>query len=258
MESSGQPRIGATIMFCKYHAQTIALDKCERCGAPVCQECALMVQGKTICFQCADYVSEGEELLAPRKPWQAALLSALFPGMGQFYNGQFLKGLLILLTSMTILPWLYGIYDAYQSAQGMTRGEMRRSGSTLSLGACLLMIVIFVGTPFLVFNAMRHYRKIAHIPPRDKSPITTLKHISEAIESYAKAQGRYPSHSNALYFNDPPYLEEMYCNIERDGFRFNCLMSETGYLITATPVSVEEGQILKTYTISTGGILSEE
>ncbi|HOY09191.1 MAG TPA: DUF5683 domain-containing protein [Candidatus Omnitrophota bacterium] len=246
------------MMFCKYHPKRIALEKCERCGAPVCRECAGLVQGKTICPKCSDYVGEGEELLSPRKPWQAALLSALLPGMGQFYNGQFLKGLIILLTSITILPWFYGIYDAYQSAQSMNRGEIRRSGSTLSMRACLLMIVIIVWTPFFVYKGMGHYRKIARVPTSQESPIEMLKYISAAIENYSKEHGRYPNHSNDLYFNEPPYLEEMYCNIERDGFQFMCFMSSSGYRVTATPVSVEEGQPLKIYNISTGGIISEE
>ena len=245
-------------MFCKYHPQRIALDTCGRCGVPACRECTRIVQGKIFCLRCSDYVGQDEELLAPRKPWQAALLSALFPGMGQFYNGQFLKGLLIMLTSIAVLPWLYGIYDAYRSAEGMNRGEIPRSGSTLSLQAGLLIIVIIVGTPFLVFKSIGHYRKIAHVPLIGDSPVETLKYISAAIESYAQAHGAYPSHSNELYFNDPPYLEEMYCNIERDGFHFSCLMSPSGYRITATPVSFEEGQILKTYSIATGGVLSPE
>ncbi|MFA5261158.1 MAG: hypothetical protein WC450_08030 [Candidatus Omnitrophota bacterium] len=215
-----------------------------------------MLQGKMFCLKCSDYVGKGEELLSPRKPWQAALLSTLFPGMGQFYNGQFLKGLLILLTSITLLPWLYGIYDAYQSAQSMNRGEIRRSGSTLSMRACLLIIVIIVWAPFFVYKGMGHYRKIAHVPPSKSSPVATLKHISAAIESYAQAHGSYPNHSNDLYFTDPPYLEEMYCDIQRDGFQFSCLMSESGYRITAVPVSGEAGQELEKYSIATGGALT--
>ena len=234
------------------------METCTRCGVPACGECAVIVQGKTFCPKCSNYVGQGEELLAPRKPWQAALLSTLFPGMGQFYNGQFLKGLLIMLTAITLLPWLYGIYDAYRSAEGMNRGEIARSGSTLSLQACLLIIVVITVSPFLIYNSIGHYRKIARVPSVGASPVQTLKLISTAIEEYARAHGTYPNHSNELYFNDPPYLEEMYCNIERDGFQFSCLMSSSGYRITAIPVSFEEGQILKTYSIATGGVLSPE
>jgi len=50
--------------------------------------------------------------------------------MGQVYNGQAVKGLLIffgaLLGSIVILPgiliWLYGIFDAYQTSKKMNSG----------------------------------------------------------------------------------------------------------------------------------------
>jgi len=47
----------------------------------------------------------------------AALLSFLIPGAGQMYLGKVGKGLLILLFCWLIIPWVYGIYDAYVSAK---------------------------------------------------------------------------------------------------------------------------------------------
>ena len=49
----------------------------------------------------------------------AALLSLLVPGGGQMYNEQVLKGELILLTSFLLIPWAYGIVDAYRTASRM-------------------------------------------------------------------------------------------------------------------------------------------
>lgn len=54
-----------------------------------------------------------------RDPMVAALLSFLLPGGGQMYNEQVLKGEVILLTSFMVLPWLYGIVDAYRRASRM-------------------------------------------------------------------------------------------------------------------------------------------
>lgn len=62
----------------------------------------------------------------------AGLASFLFAGLGQVYNGQFGKGVLILsaalLGSFLIIPgiliWLYGVYDAYRTAKKMNAGEM--------------------------------------------------------------------------------------------------------------------------------------
>lgn len=56
----------------------------------------------------------------PHHPWQAALLG-LLPGMGQLYNGQRGRAVLFAVASLAILPWLYGIYDAWQVAQAITQ-----------------------------------------------------------------------------------------------------------------------------------------
>jgi TM2 domain-containing membrane protein YozV len=44
------------------------------------------------------------------------LISIFIPGGGQIYLSQYLKGILILLFSWLIIPWLYGIYDAHTTA----------------------------------------------------------------------------------------------------------------------------------------------
>lgn len=60
---------------------------------------------------------------APRRmknPMLAMTLS-LFPGLGQFYNGDFTKGLLIMATCWLIFPWIVGIFDAYFKARMINR-----------------------------------------------------------------------------------------------------------------------------------------
>ncbi len=245
-------------MFCRYHPQRIALEKCDRCQSPVCKECAALVQGKTYCHHCSNFVGEGAEILAPRKPLFAAILSLLFPGMGQCYNGQLMKGLLVFITSVLIFPWIYGVYDAYTTADLMNKGQLRLTGATISFRACLLIIAVLLAIPFLGYQSFDHYLNITNTPRRGPSPVETLKYISDAIENYAQKNGEYPSNSNVLYFADPPYLDEIYCNIERDGFHFSCFMSNSGYRIIATPVKIEEDRIYTTYSIATGGVLSPE
>jgi len=57
----------------------------------------------------------------PKDPLLAAILSTVLPGLGQIYNGEFFKGLLILFTCWLILPYLYGIYNAYTKARQINR-----------------------------------------------------------------------------------------------------------------------------------------
>ncbi|MDD1680978.1 MAG: hypothetical protein LUQ35_05155 [Methanoregula sp.] len=94
-------------------------------------------------------------------PWYAAIFSGIVPGWGQWYTGRTLAGfafsqgffllmfliiaaripttrlhpfeslLTILLTVIFLGFWIYGMYDAYQSAQKINRGELAFSGKSL-------------------------------------------------------------------------------------------------------------------------------
>ena len=55
----------------------------------------------------------------------AGLLSLVLPGAGQVFNGQFFRGLLIFATSWLIVPWLFGVIDAYGTAR---RAELAQGG----------------------------------------------------------------------------------------------------------------------------------
>lgn len=75
----------------------------------------------------------------PKSPGVAAVLSALWTGLGQIYNGQILKGvmfmviqfinaaLMIVLIGFITYPlfWIYGMVDAYRKAEEYNR---RNSG----------------------------------------------------------------------------------------------------------------------------------
>lgn len=75
----------------------------------------------------------GAQVMAGRKsPGIAAVLSFLIVGLGQIYNGQILKGLIMLavaiLCGITIVGlivsfiiWLYGVIDAYGTAKRMNQ-----------------------------------------------------------------------------------------------------------------------------------------
>ena len=61
-------------------------------------------------------------------------MSAIIVGVGQIYNGQIVKGLIFLVVAVifgltgigiiiSIVIWLYAIYDAYTIAQRINNGE---------------------------------------------------------------------------------------------------------------------------------------
>jgi len=73
-----------------------------------------------------------------KHPGIAAVLSFLFTGLGQIYNGQLRKGLLfmvigfinLLLTFVLIgfvtapIWWIYNVYDAYSVADKINKGQL--------------------------------------------------------------------------------------------------------------------------------------
>jgi len=78
-----------------------------------------------------------------KNPGLAAILSFFYMGLGQIYNGQIGKGvafivmytisafLIIILVGLITTPimWIYGMYDAYRSAEKINQDISRRHAS---------------------------------------------------------------------------------------------------------------------------------
>ena len=94
-------------MNCAQHTDTAAVAYCRSCGKALCEACKRDVQGTIYCEPClAARIHPGaggnfrrrsqRGLWPPRAPEDASPGLALFlgfiPGVGAFYNGQFLKG----------------------------------------------------------------------------------------------------------------------------------------------------------------------
>ena len=102
---------------------------CHNCGeeidakAEICPNCGVRVKASTI---------------GTKNSGVAAVLSFFFMGLGQIYNGNIGKGIIfIILYAISILLcfvligflttpilWIYGIYDAYKTAEKINAGEI--------------------------------------------------------------------------------------------------------------------------------------
>ena len=79
----------------------------------------------------------GQNLPARKEPILSVILSFIFPGLGQFYNGHSTKGIYFIIFAVVsliltaiiiggliyILVWLWSIIDAYNSAEKFNKGE---------------------------------------------------------------------------------------------------------------------------------------
>ena len=89
-----------------------------------------------------------------KNPAIAAGLSLLFNGLGQAYNGQFARGVLVLLGSLLglfilIVPgvaiWAWGVYDAYRTAKEMNEGLVPyRETSPLAIVAFVVVWAVTI------------------------------------------------------------------------------------------------------------------
>lgn len=124
-------------MKCYLHNEVDAIGTCTRCGKALCSECAIMVSGKLMCKQCTEQMASSAAytpVVSRKEPLLSIILSFFIPGLGQIYNGQIKKGLVLLigyfLLSWTCLVplviWLYAMYDGYTVAAAINRGECRQ------------------------------------------------------------------------------------------------------------------------------------
>lgn len=99
-----------------------------------CSNCGAKIDVKAeICPKCGVRVAGASE---QKSPFLALILSFLFPGLGQFYNGHSKKGIILVVGAIVsvilyviligailyLLIWIYGLYDAYKSAEAINNG----------------------------------------------------------------------------------------------------------------------------------------
>jgi TM2 domain-containing membrane protein YozV len=140
-------------MNCVQHADTAAVAYCRTCGKALCETCKRDVQGTIFCESClaarvhgsasGNFEAAAGGNYPPRRPEDASPGLALFlgfiPGVGAFYNGQFLKGFVHVMVFSTLI-WLsdhgmggfagmliaawffYMVFDAYTTAKARRYG----------------------------------------------------------------------------------------------------------------------------------------
>ncbi|MCD6539821.1 MAG: prepilin-type N-terminal cleavage/methylation domain-containing protein [Candidatus Omnitrophica bacterium] len=93
----------------------------------------------------------------------------------------------------------------------------------------------------------------ARLNANDAAAKADLQALVTALESYAAANGVYPTSQDALRNATPPYLNEDMCGKTKHGYTFKCNLSAANYTITATPQSCGTSGT-KEYTVKTGNV----
>jgi TM2 domain-containing membrane protein YozV len=142
-----------------------------------CPFCGAMVSyGEYFCRSCHKKFTDQSELDAPsthqpdtyvvavRKPWVSALLSATGAGLGQFYNGDTLTGLAFFLAYIAVsfsiitthyqtillsVIWVAAIAEALWSASRINRYERPFGGVSYLLYVLLGIYILIVALHFV-------------------------------------------------------------------------------------------------------------
>jgi TM2 domain-containing membrane protein YozV len=149
-------------MNCALHPDSTAVSYCRTCGKALCERCQRDVQGTIFCEACLAARMQGD-LRQPGEPEAGnfgaaggggygagggredaspglALFLGFIPGVGAFYNGQFLKGFVHVLVMSTLIwmsdhgmetfaglliaAWVfYMVFDAYTTAKARRQGQ---------------------------------------------------------------------------------------------------------------------------------------
>ncbi|MDD4955699.1 MAG: hypothetical protein PHP17_06655 [Candidatus Omnitrophica bacterium] len=246
-------------MKCVNHNDKDALGACNFCAKKICPECAVDLKGEIYCKDCIA-IKMGAAKKQEHSASLAAILSFFVAGLGQMYNGQAWKGLLIFVTSLLFVPWVIGIFDAYFTAKKINRGEIVLKKKT----GCLIALVVWVFVSWVMILILIIFAAIAipafmttRMRAAENATVTALKSISSALESYAgKNNNVYPESESSLLNAQPPHLYTPHNNRKISGYLFIEELKPSGYKITASPVECGvTGE--KIYTIETGGKFSE-
>ena len=126
-------------------------------------------------------------------PGTAAWMSVLVPGLGQVYNGQRERGILVALGTPLVIPYVYGIYDAFRTAQAISQRKYAppdaTSRATAYIGQLALGLVVMLGIGVLAL--VIHRRSSAPAPaPVAATPRTAV--APPALAAAAPATSRAP------------------------------------------------------------------
>jgi len=242
-------------VFCHIHNKRLAVDKCSKCEVPLCADCATTFRGHVLCHACSP---EGRKPPKGkpsyyRNPVLAAILS-IIPGFGQFYNGQLLKGIIVMCTFWLVVPWLYGIYDAYAMACRINSRDVVQVDPFPELITTLCVLLIIVSAFFIIGPETWKVTIQQQIIPMVMNATEwraqrALRDIAIGMESFHKTYGYYPDDISRLYFEEPPYLERLYCDAVFYNYKFTCSSDGSSYTVRAVPEDAEKS----VFELKTGG-----
>lgn len=133
-------------MNCKYHTNLKGTNTCSSCGAWICEDCVLEIEGRIYCKDCLKSKLKSEKTSETHKTYSYSsdkrvyksgfltfILSFILPGTSQMYLGYTKRGLVILsfwllgayidaFSLLIPLTYILGLVDALKLKSNLERG----------------------------------------------------------------------------------------------------------------------------------------
>ena len=93
----------------------------------------------------------------------------------------------------------------------------------------------------------------ARLNANDSAAKADLQALVTALESYAAANGQYPTNESDLTGATPAYLNESLCGGTKHGYTFSCTLNSSSYSVTASATTCGTSGS-KSYTVTTGNV----
>ncbi|EGW39397.1 B-box zinc finger protein [Desulfosporosinus sp. OT] len=131
-------------MNCNYHSTQEAKAICEKCKQPICPECTINVDDKTICRPCIQKTLTANPVMIPKKTFLEKFLFfcySLIPGAAHMHMGLFRRGLQFMLVTfggaslisfmgldflipLVLIPtWFFSFFESYHLKNQLDKGQ---------------------------------------------------------------------------------------------------------------------------------------
>ncbi len=132
-------------MNCKYHTSQEAQSICEKCKQPICQDCTIKVDDKTICRQCVQQNLFTQQPIPHKRSFSEKFLFfcfSLIPGAAHMHMGLFRRGLQLMILTfggvslisfigldflipLVLIPaWFFSFFESYHLRRQLEKGQV--------------------------------------------------------------------------------------------------------------------------------------
>lgn len=132
-------------MNCKYHSTQEAQSICEKCKQPICPDCTIKVDDKTVCRHCVQQTLFLEQPIPLKRSFSEKFLFfcfSLIPGAAHMHMGLFRRGLQLMIITfggaslisfiglhflipLVLIPaWFFSFFESYHLRRQLEKGQV--------------------------------------------------------------------------------------------------------------------------------------